>query len=94
MKQRLFYILTLLIVLSCNKEDSDIKQADGEVWNSGGLYYCAQQIRLDNGDTLVISKDDIITITGRVNIKYREKGINENCSPYIDCEIIKIKKID
>ena len=90
--------LTLVFVLSCNKDNDDdsIKQENGKVWLSGGLYYCAEQIHLDNGDTLVVSLEDIIFFRSgdRVKLKYKEIGVNEFCSPYIDCEIIEIKKIE
>ena len=87
--------LTLLVVLSCNKDDSDalIKLESGEVWLSGGLAHCAQQIHLDNGVTLIINNiEDIISFRSgdRVTVKYKEIGINEFCSPGIDCEIIEI----
>jgi hypothetical protein len=86
--------LTLLVVLSCNKDDGDalIKQESGKVWLSGGLAYCAEQIRLDNGVTLIVNIKDIISFKSgdRVTVKYKEIGINEFCSPSIDCEIIEI----
>ena len=90
--------LILLFALSCNNKDNEdvIKQENGEVWLSGGLYYCAQQVRLDNGDTLIVSLEDLISFRSgdRVNLKYKEIGVNENCSQYIDCVIIEIKKIE
>ncbi len=90
--------LTLLFVLSCNKDDSEnyIKHENGEVWLSGGLVYCAEQIHLDNGDTLIVSLEEIISFRSgdRVAVKYKEIGINEFCSPSIDCEIIEIKEIE
>jgi len=90
--------LTLVFALSCNKDNNEdsFKQDNGEVWLSGGLYYCAEQIRLDNGDTLVVSLEDIISFRSgdRVELKYKEIGVNEFCSPYIDCEIIEIKKVE
>lgn len=96
--KNILYVLILFLALSCNKEESEdnIKQENGKVWFSGGLYYCAQQVRLDNGDTLVVSLEDIISFrTGdKVNIKYKEIGVNEFCSPCIDCEIIEINKIE
>ena len=81
---------------SCDKEENSIKQENGNVWLSGGLYYCAEQVRLDNGDTLVVSLEDIISFRSgdRVNVKYKEIGVNENCLQYIDCEIIEINKIE
>ena len=86
--------LTLFVVLSCNKDDSDalIKLESGEVWLSGGLAHCAEQIRLDNGETLIVNIEDIISFKSgdRVTVKYKEIGINEFCSPSIDCEIIEI----
>ena len=90
--------LIIIFALSCNKDDREslIKQENGDVWLSGGLYYCAEQIRLDSGDTLVVSLEDIISFRSgdRVNVKYEEIGKNENCLQYIDCEIIEIKKIE
>jgi len=88
--------IALMLALSCNKDDSnDIKQEDGTVWLSGGLAYCAEQIHLDNGDTLIVNIEDIISFTSgvRVTVKYKEIGLNEVCSPGIDCEIIEIKKV-
>jgi len=44
---------------------------------------------------LIVNVEDIISFTSgdRVDVKYKEIGINENCPPGIDCEIIEIKKI-
>lgn len=90
--------ISLLFTLSCNKSDSEdfVKQENGNVWLSGGLAYCAEQIHLDNGDTLIVTLDEIISFrTGdRVTVKYKEIGINEFCSPYIDCEIIEIQEVE
>lgn len=90
--------LVLLLALSCDKEDnqSDIRQESGQVWLSGGLHDCAEQVRLDNGDTLVVPMENIISFLSgdRVNVRYKEIGINENCPHYIDCEIIELKKIE
>lgn len=94
MIKRVLLGLTLLVVISCNKDDGDalIKQESGKVWLSGGLAYCAQQIQLDNGVTLIVNIEDIISFKSgdRVTVKYKEIGINEFCSPGIDCEIIEI----
>jgi len=30
----------------------------------------------------------------RVNVKFKEIGINESCPPEIDCEIVVIKKLN
>jgi hypothetical protein len=90
--------LALLFAFSCKKHDDDdfIKQENGNVWLSGGLAVCAEQIHLDNGDTLIANLEDVITFTSgdRVNIKYKEMGINEFCPPGIDCEILEIKEIE
>ena len=90
--------LTLLFALSCNKDDGEdsVKQENGNVWLSGGLAYCAEQIHLDNGDTLIVSLEEIIPYRSgdKVTVKYKEIGINEFCSPSIDCEIIEIKKVE
>jgi hypothetical protein len=97
MTKKILLGLAIVFVLSCNKDNDDdsIKQENGNVWLSGGLYYCAEQIHLDNGDTLIVNIEDVISFTSgdKVNVKYKEIGINENCSPGIDCEIIEIKKI-
>lgn len=90
--------LALLFALSCNKDDGEasIKQENGNVWLSGGLAYCAEQIHLNNEDTLIVALEEIISFRSgdRVTVKYKEIGINEFCSPSIDCEIIEIKKVE
>ena len=89
--------LTFLFALSCNKDDSDasIKQEIGNVWLSGGLKYCAEQIHLDNGDKLIVNLKDIISFKSgdKVTVRYKEIGINEFCPPCINCEIVEIKKV-
>lgn len=95
---RILFGLTLLLALSCNKDDGDgsVMQENGNVWLSGGLFFCAEQIHLDNGDTLIVKIEDIISFTSgdRVTVKYKITGLNESCPPGIDCEIIEIKKAD
>ena len=90
--------LALVFALSCNMDDDNdsIKQGKGNVWLSGGLPYCAEQIHLDNGDTLIVNMKDLISFTlgDRVSVKYKEIGINKFCSSGIDCEIIEIKKAE
>jgi hypothetical protein len=97
MTKKILLGLTLLFALSCNKDDNDasIKQENGSVWLSGGLAYCAEQIHLDNGVTLIVNIEDLIPFTSgdKVSVKYKEIGINKYCAPSIDCEIIEIKKI-
>ena len=98
MRKNILIGLALIFALSCNKDDDDdfIKQENGNVWLSGGLAYCAEQIHIDSGDTLIANLEDIISFRSgdRVTVKYKEIGINEFCSPYIDCEIIEIKKVE
>lgn len=86
----------LVCLLSCDTDhDITIHQQTGDVWLSGGLAFCAEQIHLDNGETLIVNPEDIVSFTtgDRVNVKYKEIGINESCAPGIQCEIIEIKKI-
>ena len=89
----------LVFTLSCcnkdNGNDDSIKQENGNVRLNGGLANCAEQIHLDNGDTLIVNVEDIISFRSgdRVSVKYKGKGINKFCSPCIDCEIIEIKKV-
>lgn len=65
-------------------------------WVSGGLYYCAQQLHLENGDTLIVDLEDVLEFLAgdSVSVKYREIGRNKNCSPGIDGEIIEIIKLE
>ena len=97
MTRRLLFGLTLVFCISCSQDNDDtIKQEKGNIWLSGGLYHCAEQIHLDNGDTLVVPLEDIISFRSgdRVEVKYKELSINEFCPPYIDCEIIEIQKVE
>ena len=97
MTKKILLGLVLLFALSCNKDVGDaIKQEIGNVWISGGLAYCAEQIHLDNGDTLIVKIEDIISFKSgdRVSVKYKEIGINMLCPPSIDCEIIEINKVE
>lgn len=89
----------LLYIISCKKSNTDpeIKQETGKLWISGGLLNCAIQLRLNNGDTLVVPFADINTSTDfrsgdEVNVKYTETGINSFCPSYIDCNIVEITR--
>ena len=97
MEKRILLGLLLLFALSCNKEDDiDIfKNGNGTVWISGGLADCAEQIRLDNGNILIVEVDEINSFKSgdRVIVKYKETGTSILCSPSIECEIIKIEKL-
>ncbi|WPR76559.1 hypothetical protein [Algoriphagus sp. NG3] len=95
-KNMIFFCIPLLL-LSCTNDDEDIvKSKDGEIWRSGGLYYCAEQIHLDNGDTLIVELRDVMNFVGgdRVTIKYKELDRNKNCSYGINCQVIELKKIE
>ena len=98
MTKNILTCLALIFALSCKKNDDGeaIRLEKGSIWLSGGLMYCAEQIHLDNGDTLIVGIEKIITFTSgdRVSVRYRETGINEVCPPGIACEIIDIKKIE
>ncbi|HKM92791.1 MAG TPA: hypothetical protein VJY41_03980 [Prolixibacteraceae bacterium] len=87
----------VLFALCCNKDDGKdvIKQGNGYIWLSGGLIYCAEQIHLDNGDTLIVSleKNKLLKSGDRVALSYKELAVSEFCSPGIDCEVIKIKTV-
>ena len=96
MAKSILFGLILLFALSCSKDDEAIKKENGKVWLSGALAYCDKQIHLDNGDTLIVNMEDLMTFTSgdRVSVKYKEIGINKLCSQGIDCEIIEIKKVE
>ncbi len=96
MEKNMIFFCIPLFLLSCKNDDEDIiKSKQGEIWRSGGLYYCAEQIHLNNGDTLILDIRDVINYVGgdSVTIKYKELGRNENCSYGINCQVIELKKI-
>jgi len=98
MKKILLPALLIVGFFSCMDEDKDdpaIKQQEGEIWRSGGLALCAEQIHLANGDTLIVDLEEIMDFTAadRVMVSYKEKGLNEACAPGIEGEIIEIRKI-
>ena len=93
MKNKFLYIFALLLIISCSKDTGDknlgIKVGTGTVWLSGGLYFCATQIRMDGGDTLIpITEQQMIFYKGgqRVNILYKELETRETgCSIGKNC---------
>jgi hypothetical protein len=89
--------LALIFAFSCNKDNDDdfISQEKGIIWLSGGVAFCAEQIHLDNGDTLIVNIEDVISFVSgdRVSVKYKELGINESCPSGLNCEIVNIIKI-
>lgn len=95
MKKIITISLILFAAAACSKNEvADAQEAKGEVWLSGGLAVCAEQIRLDNGQILVASVDDIKTFKSndRVIVKYNQTSLNQNCSPALNCKIISIRK--
>jgi hypothetical protein len=96
MIKKLLLGLAILIAFSCDKNNNEetVKQEIGNIWLSGGIAYCAEQIHLDNGVKLIVKIEDVITFKSgdRVKVKYKEKGINEYCPPCINCEIVEILK--
>lgn len=97
MKRSILFVILTLFFFACN-DDNDTtydREAQGRIWLSGGLAYCAEQIHLDNGDTLIVNIDDVIAFKSgeRVNVKFNEVGINEHCAPGIDCEIVEIERL-
>ncbi|WP_157243349.1 hypothetical protein [Algoriphagus resistens] len=98
MKNNIMLMLAVsLALLSCNSDSEDIiKTEKGKLWLSGGLYYCAEQIHLDNGDTLIVNLKEVISYTSgdRVTIKYKELGRNKNCSYGINCSVIELRKLE
>lgn len=80
-------------------DDTQIYEGTGIVWRSGGLMYCATQIRMENGDTLIPNQliDEIMRLkTGnRIRLKYHELAIRESgCTIGKDCKIIEVKVAD
>lgn len=104
MKNKIAILLFLFIALftSCEKEESnneaEQKEGTGTIWLSGGLYFCAEQIHLDSGDTLiVVNNSEIIQFQSgdHVLLKYRETGDKASgCNIGIDCEVLEVKKTD
>lgn len=106
MKQSSLIILTFLIaftfLFACSKVEeeieSNIKEGTGIVWLSGGLMFCAEQIRMENGDTLIpVNNFEVLKFSSgqQVNIRFIEIKERESaCSIGLDCEIIEISKAE
>lgn len=105
MKQSIFYTLIFLTIATtfyaCSKDDEkeeeinyEIKEGTGTIWLSGGLAFCAEQIRMENGDTLIPESYEEVYkfISGQlVNVRFVEKEKKESdCSVGKNCEIIEI----
>ena len=100
---RIIGIIILLFLISCGKEteneESQILEGTGTVWFSGGLMYCATQVRMENGDTLIPNQFNTeimkLKIGNRVQLKYQELTIRESgCTIGKDCKIIEVNVID
>ena len=100
---RIFAIAILIFLISCGKEteneESQILEGTGTVWLSGGLMYCATQVRMENGDTLIPNQftTELMKLkTGtRIKLKYKELTIRESgCTIGKDCKIIEVNVID
>ena len=100
---KIIRVIILLFLISCGKEteneDRQILEGTGTVWFSGGLMYCATQVRMENGDTLIpnqFSAELMKLKTGnRIKLKYQELTIRESgCSIGKDCKIIEVNVID
>jgi len=80
-------------------DETQLYEGTGIVWHSGGLMYCATQIRMENGDTLIPNQfnTEIMKLkTGnRVQLKYQELAIRESgCTIGKDCKLIEVNVID
>ena len=100
---KIFWLIVLIFLFSCGQETEDddplVFEGTGTVWFSGGLMYCATQVRMENGDTLIPSQfnTEIMKLkTGnRIKLKYQELAIRESgCTIGKDCKIFEVKVID
>jgi hypothetical protein len=100
---KIIWTIVFIFLFSCGKEtetdETQILEGTGTVWLSGGLMFCATQVRMENGDTLIPNQfnNEIMKLkTGnRVQLKYQELAIRESgCTIGKDCKIIEVKVID
>jgi len=100
---KIVWIIVMIFLISCGKETEDVElqvlEGTGTIWLSGGLMYCATQVRMENGDTLIPNQfnTEIMKLkTGnRVQLKYQELEIRESgCTIGKDCKIIEVKVIE
>ena len=103
MPNKIIGAIILLFLISCGKEteneEHEILEGTGTIWFSGGLMYCATQVRMENGDTLIpnqFSAELMKFKTGnRVKLKYQELNIRESgCTIGKDCKIIEVNVIE
>ena len=100
---KIVWIIVLIFLFSCGQKTEDeeplVLEETGTVWLSGGLMYCATQIIMENGDTLIPNQfnTEIMKLkTGtRIRMKYQLLTIRESgCNIGKDCEIFEVKVID
>jgi hypothetical protein len=100
---KIVFTIIIILLFSCGKDaetnETQILEGTGTVWLSGGLMYCATQVRMENGDTLIPNQfnTEIMKLkTGnRVQLKYQELAIRESgCTIGKDCKIIEMKVIE
>ena len=93
----------MIFLISCGKETEDVElqvlEGTGTIWLSGGLMYCATQVRMENGDTLIPNQFNTelmkLKTGNRVQLKYQELEIRESgCTIGKDCKIIEVKVIE
>lgn len=106
MKKVTFYFIYLTIILvvtsSCSNEpdenNSETKQGTGTLWLSGGLYFCATQIRMESGDTLIPVNEEMVLMYNsgqKLNLSYKVLENKESgCSIGKDCKIDKVTIIE
>lgn len=90
------------MLFSCSEEtttdNQDWKTGIVEVWLSGGLFFCAEQIHMQNGDNAIpinIEKRMVFRSGQKINVKYQELEIREtNCTIGKDFEILEIQIIE
>lgn len=96
-------MVILIFLFSCGNETEDdeplVLEGTGTVWLSGGLMYCATQVRMENGDTLIPNQFNTelmkLKTGNRIQLKYQELAIRESgCKIGKDCKIIEVKVID
>lgn len=102
MKNTLAFI-AILFLLSCSEEKEELlpgqKEANGTVWVSGGLFYCAEQIRTNKGDTLIPMMNGRnqfhYQMGQKVYVVYEElNDVEPGCNNAIACKIIKVETKD
>ena len=100
---KIVWIIVMIFLISCGKETEDVElqvlEGTGTIWLSGGLMYCATQVSMENGDTLIPNQFNTelmkLKTGNRVQLKYKELTIRESgCTIGKDCKIIEVKVIE